>query len=606
MDNQADQIKQKIDIVSVISERINLKKAGRNFKANCPFHSEKTPSFMVSPELQIYKCFGCGETGDVYTFLEKYEGMDFKEALRYLAEKTGVKLVSYKPQEESLKEKLYNLNKNSQDFYHYILMNHPVAKTARDYLINNRGLTQKTINTFKIGYSPDVFGVLKKFLVDKKGFAVKDLELGGLGFVKGGNFIDKFRGRITFPLYDHRGNVVGFSGRILPQEKNKELAKYINSPETPIYHKSRLLFGLHLVKDDIKKTGEVIIVEGETDMISSWQAGITNIVAIKGSALTDDQLRLLSRFCKKITLALDSDLAGNLAARRGIVLAQKQGFDISVAGLGKYKDPDEAARADVGFYKKALEEAEDVWSYIIQSVFSRFETDTPEGKAKISRELVPLLASIPDKIVQAHYIQKVTERLLVPSEAVYAQMEQYSQESAKENEEKRVVSAPDEIYAKNRRQILEERLLTIAFQRDPQVLFDKEILDLIKTPLASRILNEYQNFSAKHKEFNPSAFAEILPKELFNGFAEMALRDIQDLPDNPSIAKKEIEVIKNEIRIFEIRHKLEFLGTKIRVFESAGENKKLDEAKIKFQKLTQKLADLSEIREKSIILEGWL
>src|SRR3990167_5278760 len=309
MADQVDEVKQKIDIVSLIGEYVQLKKAGRNYRALCPFHSEKTPSFMVSPELQIYKCFGCGESGDAFSFLEKYEGMDFGEALRFLADRAGIKLVALRPGEQGEKERLYEINNLASRFYHYILVGHPAGKQAYNYLTRERGLKAGTIETFQVGFSPDVPGAIRKFLVEKKKFADRELEKAGLS-VLGRAAIDRFRGRITFPLLDHRGNIVGFAGRTMPGAKT-ELAKYINSPETPIYHKSRVLYGLNLAKTRIKEKKTAIVVEGELDMISSWQAGVENTVAIKGSAFTEEQLRLLTRFCQKVILALDTDFAGD-------------------------------------------------------------------------------------------------------------------------------------------------------------------------------------------------------------------------------------------------------------------------------------------------------
>ena len=314
MADQVEEIKEKVDIVSLISERIELKKAGRNFKANCPFHSEKTPSFMVSPELQIYKCFGCGEGGDAISFLQKYEGMEFYEALKYLADRTGVKLIQ-RVGLSSENEKLFNINRWASRFYHYILFNHPSAREALNYLTKVRKIKTESIKTFGVGYSPDIPEIFKKFFLDKKGFSPTEIEKVGLGYTRGGSVRDRFSGRIIFPLFDHRGNVAGFSGRILPGREKADTGKYINTPETPIYHKSNILYGLNLSKKEIKKKGEAIVVEGELDAISPWQVGIKNIVAIKGSAFTNEQAKLLSRFSENVTLALDSDIAGNIAAR---------------------------------------------------------------------------------------------------------------------------------------------------------------------------------------------------------------------------------------------------------------------------------------------------
>jgi len=602
MADQVDEIKQKVDIVSLIGEHIELKKAGRNYRALCPFHSEKTPSFMVSPELQMYKCFGCGEGGDVFTFLEKYEGMEFREALKFLADKTGIKLVSFRPGEESQKERLYELHSLASKFYSYVLLAHRAGKAALKYLTDERDLDLETIKFFQIGFSPNVPGVISKFLVDKKHFNLKELAESGIGIIKGERVFDKFGGRIIFPLFDHRGNIAGFAGRILP-EGSKELAKYINSPETPIYHKSRLLFGLNFAKEEIKRQGAAIIVEGEVDMISSYQRGVKNVVAIKGSALTEDQVKLLSRFTKKIILALDSDFAGDVAARRGIVIAQKEGLEITVAKMGEFKDPDDAVRKNPQFFKKAIVEAVGVWDFIIDSIFSRGDIKTGEEKAKLSREIVPVLASIPDRIVQAHYIEQVAKRLGVPEEAVNQEVEEHLSQK-KEQEPNLAINTKEKVSLetkKTRRQLLEERLLSLAFQSEPSVLESAKIKRLMATSLPKRIYDEYLEFAKNNREFSPSAFASQLPKELLSGFAEMVLKETQDFIDRPDLFKREIEFVVSELEVVDMRHKLEVIGAKIREFESSEEGDKLKDAQEKFSELTRKLAKFEEEPQEGII-----
>jgi DNA primase len=603
MEDQVDEVKQKTDIVSLIGSYIQVKKAGRNYKALCPFHSEKTPSFMISPELQMYKCFGCGETGDVYSFLEKFEGMDFSEALRFLAEKAGVTLKSIRPGEQSEKERLYELNTQTNRFYQYVLASHPAGKVALNYLLKERGLKPETIKNFQLGFSPVNLGVLTKFLVEKKKFNIKEVEKTGTIYFKGRDTVDRFRGRVIFPLFDHRGNVAGFAGRILPGVNDKEMAKYINTPETPVYHKSNLLFGLNLVKGDIKEKGFAIVVEGELDMISSWQAGIKNVVAIKGTALTEEQVRLLSRFTKKLVLALDSDIAGDTAARRGIVIAQKEGMEIKVAIFKDFKDPDEAARKNVEAYKKAIDEAIDVWDFIINSVFAKFDATSGEGQAKISRELVPILSSIPDKIVQAHYIGLVARRLNVPNEAVYNQIESIKTEDRPKEELKANLIELTPQAQKGRQQLLEERLLTLAFQGDSSILLKPEVAKLVVTPLTKRLLEEFLLFLDKNKVFSSAEFSNNLPKELLNGYADMALKDLQGLADDEEAIAREQNLVIQELDILYLRHKLEILGAQIREFEESKETDKLLDAQEKFSAMSERLSKYEDEAKGGIILQ---
>jgi DNA primase len=597
MDNQVEEVKQKTDIVSLISERIEVKKAGRNFKALCPFHSEKTPSFMISPELQIYKCFGCGAGGDVFAFLKEYEGMEFGEALRYLAEKAGVKLAPYRQQEGGERERLIEIHNWTSKFYHYFLTKHPVGRQAWLYLTKERGLKPSTIEEFQLGFSPDNPIILKRFLIEKKKFTPNEVQDAGIGIIKGSSFYDRFRGRVIFPLFDHRGNIVGFAGRIMPAEKNPDMAKYINSPETAIYHKSNLLYGLNLTRQFIKRKGTAIVVEGELDAISSWQMGVKNVAAVKGTALTDDQIRLLSRLARKVILALDTDLAGDAAARRGITLAHGAGLEVKVARFGKYKDPDEAAQKNPEEYKQALIKAAGVWDYLVDSTFGKHKESTSEGKAAISREIIPILSEIPDKILQAYYVDVVAKRLGVPTEAVSQELTEFSGKEKKEEPKIEIGQKPK---TKERQELLEERLLGLAFELDPETLKQKEMIDLISTPLAKRILEEYLTFSKKRKIFNSSEFAEGLPKELFDGFAEMVLKS-SNLED-PKELEKELKVVKRELKILKYKYLLTSLAKEIKTCEEKGTKKKLLLSQKRFNQTTQKLSQLEEEAEEGIIL----
>jgi len=596
MNDQVAEVKSKTDIVSIIGERVELKKAGRNYKAICPFHGEKTPSFMVSPELQIFKCFGCGEAGDVYSFLEKFEGMEFPEALKYLAERAGIKLVQGNFGQASEKEQLIDINTQALKFYNYMLLGHPLGKKALEYLQKDRGLKLPTIKEFQLGYSPENSYPLSSFLIGKKKFNPRDVERAGIGIPQGANIYDRFSGRVIFPLFDHRGNPIGFAGRILPWDK-RDTGKYINSPETPLYHKSSVLFGLNITRPLIKKKKVAIVVEGELDLISSYQAGIKNIVAIKGSALTEEQVRLLSRFCPKFILALDSDIAGDAAARRGLTVAENSGVEVKVAKITGYKDPDEAARGNIDSYKNDLIHAEGVWDYLIDSVMSRFNPATGEGKAKISKELTPILSGIEDKIVQAHYANLVAEKLGVPLEAV---TEQISKSGSPAEETDRKTEEPG-TKQESRHDLLEERLLTLSFQSDPKILLTPKVLELVLNPLNKRILEELSKFLKTKKEYSNSGFGAILPKELFDGFSQMVLNENQELADKPEELKKELDLVQKELRILGIKDNLKLLTISMREFEKTGEKDKLLKAQNEFNKLAKGLASIDAAASSGII-----
>ncbi len=516
-----EEIKSKIDIVSIIGEHVQLNKSGSNFKGLCPFHQEKSPSFMVSPELQIYKCFGCGEGGDVFNFLEKYEGMEFPEALKYLSEKTGVKLTSFNKESSSEKDILYELNALSAKYYNFILTSHPVGVMALNYLKEERKIDLDAIKTFNVGFAPRNKNSLSDFLIKKKKYKVKDLEKAGLIFVtKNGKIYDRFEGRIVFPISDHRGNVIALAGRQLPPGR-PNTGKYINSPETPIYHKSSSLYGINITKDSIKKENKAIVVEGEIDLISSYKIGIKNIVAIKGSAFTPDQARLLSRYTKEIVLALDADFAGVAASIRGIKILEESGFEIHVAKLGIYKDPDEAAKANPEFYKDQIAKAVPVWDFIIDSIVEKYNKNEATGKAKISKELTPILAQIQNKIVQEHYIHKLAKLLEVTDNAVTEEVEKVESKTESPPEK---TDLKEIVNSRTISELREEKLISLILNIKKELLKDKKIIDLIKTPILKRLIEEFDG--------NP----KNLPRELFDKFGELTmLHDVTDL----SLAKSE-------------------------------------------------------------------
>ena len=586
-DNQVEEVKQKTDIVSIIGERIELKKAGRNYKANCPFHGEKTPSFIVSPELQIYKCFGCQKAGDALNFLEEYEGMDFYEALKYLAERAGIKLKPISGRNQSEKEKLYEINALAARFYNYILLNLPVGKTGLDYLTKERGLKVETIKTFNLGFAPERETALYDFLIKKKKYDVRDVELSGLIVRVGARYVDRFRGRAIFPISDSRGNVIALAGRILPIIETKllpagrQVGKYINSPETPVYHKASSLYGINVTKSEIKRESVAVVVEGELDLISSYQAGIKNIVAIKGSSLTTDHVRILSRITTEIVLALDSDFAGEEASRRGIAHAYESGLNVKVATFRKYKDPDEYARHDKEGFKKVLTKAVSAWDFLINTIVAKHDSSMGEGKAKISREAVPVLSMITDKIVQAHYVALLARRINVSEEVVAGELGRYL--SVQKSQTQKLYSQTKSVTITPRREILEDRLLSLIFENPQKHI--PEYASLLSSPFSKGIVSGYTDFAKNTKKFVLLEFVKTLPAELSVRFSELML----GIGDADTNVEKELESVKKEIEIVDIRVEMEGLRTKISEFEDKGEEKELSKAEKRFNELALNL-----------------
>jgi len=598
MADQLEEIKRKIDIVELVNEHVPLKKTGRNFKALCPFHSETIPSFVVSPERQIFKCFGCGEAGDIFGFLMRIEGMEFGEALRTLAKRAGVKLKPFKPSEgEREKRLLYEINHLASEFYHYLLLNHRAGKKALNYILG-RGISKESLQLFKLGFAPNLWESLQKFLVGKKRHKVEDLEKAGLVIKsgKGRGYYDRFRGRLMFTLKDHQGNVVGFAGRVL--DPKQEEAKYINTPETLIYHKSDLLYGLTETRKAIKDADEVILVEGELDLISSYQAGVKNVLAIKGSALTSNQVQLLGRYAKNLIFALDRDVAGDTAARRGIEIADAAEMAIKVVELKGGKDPDEVAQKNPKLWQKLVKKAVPVYDYFFASAFSRFDAKTPEGKRKIGQELTPVLAKISNEIIKGHYIFQLGEKLGVGEEAIAAEVAKIGEEKWPTAIEKPVDKEVGEKLS--RREILEEHLLGLALQANSwDLLRKRRITSAVKTPRFSRILGVLAQYLKRYKTFESERLAKMFPAELMETFDKFYFLNLAGLIEDEEKLAKEFEKTLYQLEKLNFKEQLMEIAKEIKLIEGKKEVTKKEKKQLKnfdqeFRDLSRKLAEVEQ------------
>ncbi len=410
-DTQA--IKDRLDIVQIIGEYVRLKKAGINYKANCPFHNEKSPSFMVQPEKQFWHCFGCAKGGDVFSFLQEMEGIDFSEALKILANRAGVKLDDYAGEvNKSQKNRIVEINNKAVYFFHHFLLDMPAAQGARDYL-QRRQLSQETIVDWQVGFIPEQWDLLTKYLL-QKGNSVDDLLASGLTIKKeGGNsFYDRFRGRIMFPIWDVHGNVVGFTGRVLV-ETEKSGGKYVNTPQTLVFDKSRVLYGLNKAKIEIKSKDFTVLVEGQMDVIACHQAGMKNVVASSGTALTFEQVKLLKRYSNNIAIAFDADAAGQNAAKRGIDLALEQGMSIKIIQIpvGAGKDADECIKKDKAVWFKAVAEAREVMDWYFTSALTGINKNDPKQKQKVSDTLLAEIIRLPYAVEREHWLKKLSYEL---------------------------------------------------------------------------------------------------------------------------------------------------------------------------------------------------
>lgn len=441
-----EEIKDRLDIVEIIGRYVPLKKTGRNFKGLCPFHAEKTPSFIVFPEDGHYHCFGCGQSGDIFTFIMKMENLDFAAALRLLADQAGVALAprSETAAEDHARDRLREINATAAQYFHNLLLRSDAARPARDFL-TRRGVSADTIAAWQLGYSLNSWDALTDYLTGK-GYSVDDLLAAGLvrrreltaaegEMVTALHVYDYFRGRLMFPIRDLKGNITGFGARTLGDDQ----PKFLNSPQTLIFDKSATLYGIDRAHQAIRKSGQAIIVEGYIDVLIAHQVGITNVVASLGTALTERQVGILKNLGKTIILALDPDVAGDEAALRGLAVAREvmdrkavpvptwRGLvhfeyrldaDLRVLSLPRGQDPDEVLLRSVAEWHQLVQDASPLVDFYFKAITSRLDLTSPKGKSAAVAQLLPIIREIDDEVAQAHYLTRlanlvqVDERLL--------------------------------------------------------------------------------------------------------------------------------------------------------------------------------------------------
>ena len=414
--SQTEEIKSKLDIVEVIREYLPVKAVGVNFQALCPFHNEKTPSFVISPDKQVWHCFGCGRGGDVFSFVMEKEGLSFPEALRLLANKAGVVLKHENVKDYSERNRLLDIMELAAKYYAHLLAGED-GSAFRAYL-SERGLTEETIAAWRLGYSRANWDDLFKFLQSRplkgKKFSSEEIFSAGLAIKKntGLGYYDRFRDRIMFPIWDVNNNVIAFTARANPaQEKSDKLAKYINSPQTKVYDKSRVLFGLNKAKQAIRQADLAIVVEGQMDVIACHQHGFENVVASSGTALTAEQITLLKRFSNNLALLFDMDQAGQLAADRGIreALAQEMNLQIIVLSVGK--DPADALNSDPEAFRQAVSTAKPMLAYYFEKIRADLDLSKLENKRLISAKMFAMISLVANKTEQGHWLKKISEEL---------------------------------------------------------------------------------------------------------------------------------------------------------------------------------------------------
>ncbi len=615
MNDPKEEIKNKLDIVEVVGGYIKLQKAGVNFRACCPFHKEKTPSFYVSPQRQIAHCFGCNFSGDIFGFVMKIENIDFLTALKILANKANVDLSRFQTKENSIKKVLIDIQESALSFFEDNLKKNP---DAYNYL-KKRGLTDETIKEFHIGFALDEWRSLTEYLL-KLGFKISDIERTGLSIRKADAmnvtdvnslptnfFFDRFRSRIMFPIFSLSQEPVGFTGRIFQNDKNiplhtikniEETGKYVNSPETIIFSKSNLLFLLNKTKNAILEKNEAILVEGQMDAISCYQEGLKNVVASSGTALTQEQLNILKRYCNTLILAYDNDEAGQEATERNIELALNLDFDIKIITLSDAKDFSEFINLHPGKLLDILKEANPIMDFYFQRAKKIFDTTNNKGKRDFMSYFLSKVKYLKNNIIEkSTWMEKLSSLLNVKVELLENELQKLNtinpyikQYGASQKDEIETLNS-----LKSREDILSEKVLATYLQNQDilkELIIKNEIyfpiqysniLKLIKNNTLNSVLNTKEAVNTD-LEVNENDL------NLLNYLWILGSKDMEDNKEKniPSI-QEEVSSCLWHLKQEHLKNRMSFLQNKIKELESSGSNGMFNELMQEFKNLSEQL-----------------
>lgn len=583
MESPIQEIKERIDVVEVISSYLKLQKTGANWRAQCPFHSEKKPSFFVSPTRQLWRCFGCGKGGDVFAFIKEIEGIEFGDALRILAQKAGVELKRQDPQVETQRKRLYDICELTTKFFEKQLHAGQKGKQAKNYLLK-RGISEESLKKWRVGFAPDAWEGLLNFL-KQKGYSVGEIERAGLALKsEKGKIYDRFRGRIIFPVFDLNSQPVGFGGRVFGDDK-QEIAKYLNTPNTLLYNKSNILYGLNRAKVPIRKSDECILVEGYTDVIMSHQSGVENVVATSGTALTPVQLKILKRYTEKLVTAFDMDIAGDSATKRGIELAQKQGFDIKVAVMPKEQDPADVINQSPEKWQSLISESRSILQFYFESALAIHDKEKPEGKKEIAKILLPIVSRIPNKIEQSYWIKELAKELETKEENIEQEMKKVGRAVNKTQEEEKDSPATIQNQKKSRRDIIEQKILSsvLAYPQTFQLL-EKDFLNYFSDfsrEIITELSKKPEAFKKDFEEFNFS-------KEVQDFLSYLAIEG-ESREQEETGCQEEILCCLKELKTLFIKEKMAELSLEIKKAEQRNDIQTAEKILQEFNKLSKML-----------------
>lgn len=603
MDSQLEEIKNRLNILDVVGSYVKLTKTGANYRGVCPFHSEKKPSFFVSPSRQMWKCFGCGAGHSIFDFVMKIEGVEFGDALKILAQKAGIELKRENPELRTERQRLYEICDLACSFFEKQLGNSAWGKEAKEYLFK-RGITEESIKKWRLGYSPDTWQSLSDFLVGR-GYQRQEIVKAGLAVEseKSQNPYDRFRGRIIFPIFDLNSQVISFGARVfkegrLENDPKGTPAKYINTPQTLLYDKSNILYGINNAKLAIRKNNQCVLTEGYTDAIMCHQAGFENTVAVSGTALTSRHLNTLKRYSDSLLLAFDMDLAGDTATKRGINLAESQGFNIKVIDTyAKEEDPADIVSKNPKDWQKCLDEARSIMDYYFDSAFAGFDKSVPEGKKAIGRIILPAIKRIANKIEQSYWIQKLSQKLGVSQEAVVEELKKEKQEiKATEDKAQNLTGWPGGHPGyPGRKGLIEEKVISL-------VLKDPENLNLIEEPHHNLFCEKTKQFIEGLKKIEGSnlkaIFADItqrgtvpqegtIPQDFKDFLAALSLRAEVEFEEDGS---QELQLCLAQLKALNTKEKLSKISGDVKKAEEEKDFQKVNNLIEEFNKITKELA----------------
>jgi len=541
MSSTVEQIKERLDITDIIGSYLKLDSAGSNFKARCPFHNEKTPSFFVSPSRQTYHCFGCNRGGDILSFVQEIEGLDFPGALKILADRAGVEIKRESSSVKSDKDKLFSALEETTIFFESNLKE---QEKVIEYL-KKRGLKGETAKSFKVGYAPSGWSNLYNAL-KKKGYSDTIMEKAGL-IIKGEKgYYDRFRSRIIFPITDVSGRVSGFSGRIFGAEDEKT-AKYVNSPETELYNKSKILYGFDKAKLAIRKSGFCILVEGQMDLLMSHQAGLQNTVAVSGTALTEEHLKMIKRLSNNLVIAFDSDDAGIDASKRGVDTALSLGMDVKIVALPKGLDPADFILKEKEKWVEQVENAEHIIDFYINMLANK-GLPQRDFRIKVGELVLPYVSRLKNKINQAHFIAEIARKLGIAEDPIWEELRNIATVEKKDSSIDTQKHESNRLNTFSRIEMLERKILGIILWQEES---KNSILDITQfekkyTDIIGRVKEKHGLDDEKKKECIFEAEVYYSNKEELKEEFESLIKYMQK-----EILKEEFSSVMNKLRVAE-------------------------------------------------------